>query len=708
MTKSAIPVSKDICAHVIDSINAKYDSFESCKKGKICTNDKRCCGPLLNNRNKNNSNIIVYRNSSSSSESKTSTISLREETNNNKDFYVSDNGSKNTMIMSTSSQRSPLSLRRNLQSPLPRPSHSLTYYGSKMDGYNNQNNGLSHISQSRTVVPLVSSGLPNDYYDQYGYAISSVNRSPNLSGVDRRHIYHNQPKKPGSFPLHLPITPTYNIETGNYNNSKQYRNKDRSSIYHDLNNSVYTNESPKMVKKSNPLFSKPPPNYINSNETPTMIRSPKINQKSTSYDIPYYPQYEEFISERDKKIDIDKKLDSSYLVTRNNNNAMSIINNYQSQERGRLPKNIDNKIILNKNHDKAQEPLTINNTSIITSSPDNKHNSKGNDMKVRKKAKVPKFISTFCCCLRPPNNLRSHEYCAKKNNGLNSNINTENFKNNKSNGYSSNNNIITNIKNNDNIIKIENGKISTVGNSGDSLSNIITQVSKDGMSQGISHREEKNEIIKNIQINNEDVLLSPILPKDVGKKCLVIDLDETLVHSSFLPVQNADFIIPVEIEGVQHKVYVLKRPYVDEFLDAVGKKYECILFTASLAKYADPVSDLLDPKGNLRSRLFRESCVLYNGNYVKDLSKLGRPLDQIIIIDNSPASYAFHPENAIAVKSWFDDKEDKVLLDCLTFLDKMADAPTVYSFRDRDSSSIENNYNNFGIKSKEVIASFDG
>uniref|UniRef100_A0A0N5BXW8 CLIP domain-containing serine protease n=1 Tax=Strongyloides papillosus TaxID=174720 RepID=A0A0N5BXW8_STREA len=171
MTKSAKPVSKDICAHVIDSINAKYDSFESCKKGKICANDKRCCGPLLSNVNKTNSIIIAQRNSLSSSESKSSTISSSDEVNNDKELYGSDNGTNNTVVISTSPQRSPLTLRRNLQSPLPRPSHSLPYYESKMDGgFSNKNNGLP---QSRTVVPLVSSGLPNDYYDQYGYAISS-------------------------------------------------------------------------------------------------------------------------------------------------------------------------------------------------------------------------------------------------------------------------------------------------------------------------------------------------------------------------------------------------------------------------------------------------------------------------------------------------------------------------------------------------------
>lgn len=167
-------------------------------------------------------------------------------------------------------------------------------------------------------------------------------------------------------------------------------------------------------------------------------------------------------------------------------------------------------------------------------------------------------------------------------------------------------------------------------------------------------------------------LLPAPAAQDRRRKCLVIDLDETLVHSSFKPVANADFIVPVDIDGTVHQVYVLKRPYVDEFLKRMGELFECVLFTASLAKYADPVSDLLDKFGCFRARLFRESCVFHRGNYVKDLSRLGRPIKSTVIIDNSPASYIFHPDNAVPVTSWFDDMEDKELLELIPFLEGLS------------------------------------
>ena len=112
-------------------------------------------------------------------------------------------------------------------------------------------------------------------------------------------------------------------------------------------------------------------------------------------------------------------------------------------------------------------------------------------------------------------------------------------------------------------------------------------------------------------------MIGPPAAHDLGKKTLVLDLDETLVHSSFRPVPSPDYVIPVEIDGRIVDVYVLKRPFVDHFLRAVGQRFEVVVFTASLGKYADPLLDLLDRSGVVRWRLFREACYPYEGSYVK-------------------------------------------------------------------------------------------
>lgn len=173
-----------------------------------------------------------------------------------------------------------------------------------------------------------------------------------------------------------------------------------------------------------------------------------------------------------------------------------------------------------------------------------------------------------------------------------------------------------------------------------------------------------------------------------GKKCLVLDLDETLVHSSFKPVPDADFIVPVEIEGTVYNVYVLKRPFVDEFLTAVAEDYEVVIFTASLSKYANPLLDMLDKNRVVSHRLFRESCVMHGQAYVKDMSKLGRKMKDIIIVDNSPLSYAFQPTSAIPITSWFEDRTDRELKELIPVLrTTLKDIPDVRDILDANNKS---------------------
>ncbi|MCJ1479529.1 hypothetical protein MMC13_008215 [Lambiella insularis] len=167
-------------------------------------------------------------------------------------------------------------------------------------------------------------------------------------------------------------------------------------------------------------------------------------------------------------------------------------------------------------------------------------------------------------------------------------------------------------------------------------------------------------------------LLPPLKPEFRGKKCLVLDLDETLVHSSFKILHQADFTIPVEIEGQYHNVYVIKRPGVDQFMKRVGELYEVVVFTASVSKYGDPLLDQLDIHHVVHHRLFRESCYNHQGNYVKDLSQVGRDLRETIIIDNSPTSYIFHPQHAVPISSWFSDAHDNELLDLIPVLEDLA------------------------------------
>lgn len=204
---------------------------------------------------------------------------------------------------------------------------------------------------------------------------------------------------------------------------------------------------------------------------------------------------------------------------------------------------------------------------------------------------------------------------------------------------------------------------------------LITQVSKD--EKPIS--SFPTPLPQYLDHDKHTILLPPQSHSLKGRGLLVLDLDETLVHSSFRPLPNPDIVLPVQLHDQLYQIYVKKRPHVDAFLESVAQHWEVVVFTASLPEYAGPVIDRLDPTGSLvHHRLYRQHCVFTNGLYIKDLGRLGRPLHRTVIIDNSPTAYLFHPRNALPITSWFDNPDDKELLHLLPALQHLAHAEDMY------------------------------
>nr|GMD06607.1 probable C-terminal domain small phosphatase [Ipomoea batatas] len=146
--------------------------------------------------------------------------------------------------------------------------------------------------------------------------------------------------------------------------------------------------------------------------------------------------------------------------------------------------------------------------------------------------------------------------------------------------------------------------------------------------------------------------------------------DETLVHSQpNPPPENYDFVVRPVIDGEIVEFFVLKRPFVDEFLETLSKKFEIVVFTAGIKEYASLVLDRLDKKGLISHRLYRDSCKEVDGRFVKDLSELGRDMKSVVIVDDNPNSYIFQPRNAIPIRAFTNDMEDGELKRLMEFFD---------------------------------------
>ena len=181
------------------------------------------------------------------------------------------------------------------------------------------------------------------------------------------------------------------------------------------------------------------------------------------------------------------------------------------------------------------------------------------------------------------------------------------------------------------------------------------------------------------------------------RKTLILDLDETLVHSGFNKFnRKSDMVLNINIDGRKHTIYVLKRPYVDHFLKEISKFFDIFIFTASISQYASPLLDKLDKEKIFNGRLFRQHCIYNSGLYLKDLKQIGKDLKDVIIIDNNPASYALNQENGIPILTWYDNLNDNELIKLIPLLKYLSNVDDVRTII-KEIVNTENNKINFDL-----------
>ncbi len=158
------------------------------------------------------------------------------------------------------------------------------------------------------------------------------------------------------------------------------------------------------------------------------------------------------------------------------------------------------------------------------------------------------------------------------------------------------------------------------------------------------------KILKLLEEYEKNKIEAPFIKTPCKKKySIVLDLDETLIN--------------IEFKGVDSKKCTLHfRPYLFQFLSDIKPFCELITFTSASKEYAQPIINEIELKNKYFDyNFFREHSVIYGNDFVKDISRIGRDMKKIIIIDNMKENFRLNQKNGIKIFPFYGDNNDNVL-----------------------------------------------
>jgi RNA polymerase II subunit A small phosphatase-like protein len=166
------------------------------------------------------------------------------------------------------------------------------------------------------------------------------------------------------------------------------------------------------------------------------------------------------------------------------------------------------------------------------------------------------------------------------------------------------------------------------------------------------------------------------------RQVLVLDLDETLIHSSPERKSLCQPAFMLLDEDQRQHYYVYKRPFVDVFLKFLAPIYKIVVYTASFPSYSDPILDTIDPPPSSISRCLSNNMLVETKLYgmQKDLTLVSKEHmpNRLIMVDNSSIACMANQENLYVINSFRAHQPyDKELLSLLLLFVNMRDMQDV-------------------------------
>ena len=166
---------------------------------------------------------------------------------------------------------------------------------------------------------------------------------------------------------------------------------------------------------------------------------------------------------------------------------------------------------------------------------------------------------------------------------------------------------------------------------------------------------------------------------------LVLDLDETLVRASELPLDRpADFRVG--------DLYVYKRPFLDEFIQGVLAMFKVAVWSAGGKLYVEQIVQYIFPEGALEFAWASDRCTLvvdHEGwgyktqKRIKKVKRKGYPLTSIIVVEDTPENFSSY-SSCIRVTPFEGDQADDELPLLLEYLRLLQGVPNVRAVEKRN------------------------
>lgn len=168
---------------------------------------------------------------------------------------------------------------------------------------------------------------------------------------------------------------------------------------------------------------------------------------------------------------------------------------------------------------------------------------------------------------------------------------------------------------------------------------------------------------------------------------VVLDLDETLIHATKEELSyKAHFKF--------HEYYIYLRPYLHSFLDKLKSKFDVAIWSSADDKYVNSIIEMIyNEHSDFHFIWGRSKCTMRKNfeldkyvfeKHLKKVKQTGIPLENILIVDNSPEKLRVNYGNAIYIKSFYGNQNDIELLKLIDYIINFSNCKNVRSIEKRN------------------------